>query len=367
MEHARVHPTQQSFRAPASLLPSDVGRGYVDRLLADTRDEEGNLQYGPSMGRLLSVAAGWAYSADAEMVSKVLHLNGLIDNHCEYIGITNDALFVCARAYFIQSHGGRLGILCFRGTEPSNLLNWMTDASVCPDAFRGITPSMGQVHGGFYRNVMALWPSVLKSLEKALHGKPVSEKPNHSTHPKARLQKMQALCITGHSLGGAMAALAGALLHQGSERDQPLYVQLRHVLRGIYTYGQPMVGDAEFARECGAFDSLLFRHVYKNDLVPHMPPHSTGAFEHFGREYHWSNATHEWEYTPKNTEQVRGIFMSSALGVADWLGQQMAWFRKLHGSLPYSWEAHSPVHYMRTAIQQTPRHRSEFGEAHAHA
>lgn len=365
MEHERVHPTQETLRAPASLQPSDRGRGYVDRLLGETLDEQGNPRYGPSMGRLLSVAAGWAYSADAEMVSNVLHRNGLLNNHCEYIGITNDALFVCARAYFIQSHGGRLGILCFRGTEPSNILNWMTDASVAPDAFRGITPSMGQVHGGFYRNVMALWPSILESLEKALHGRPVSEKTHQAAPPKPMLHKLEALYITGHSLGGAMAALAGALLYQGAERDQKLYVHLRRVLRGVYTYGQPMVGDAEFARECGLFDSLLFRHVYKNDIVPHMPPQAAGPFEHFGREYHWSDATQQWEYNAKNTRQAWSLFVSSAFGVADWVGQQLASVRRLKLPIPYSWEAHSPVHYMRTAIQQTSRRRSEFGEAHA--
>ncbi|MFL5354753.1 lipase family protein [Archangium sp.] len=365
MQHVRVHPTQEAFRAPVGLRPPDVGRAYVDRLLGDTRDERGNARYSASMGRLLSVAAGWAYSSDAEMVSNVLHRNGLLDNHCEYIGITNDALFVCARAYFIQSQGGRLGILCFRGTEPSNILSWMTDASVAPDPFIGVTASAGQVHGGFYRNVMALWPSLLESLEKALQGRSVSDDTDPTTAPKPMLRKLEALYITGHSLGGAMAALAGALLYQGAERDRELYVQLRRVLRGVYTYGQPMVGDAAFAKECGSFDSRLFRHVYKNDIVPHMPPLATGRFTHFGREYHWSDTTQQWEPGTSNARQVRTLFVSSALGVLDWFGQQLASLRRLKLALPYSWEAHSPVHYMRTAIRQTPRHRSEFGEAHA--
>jgi hypothetical protein len=314
------------------------------------------------MGRLLSVAAGWAYSSDAEMVSNVLGRNGLLENHCELIGITNDALFVCARAYFIQSQGGRLGILCFRGTEPSNVLNWMTNASVAPDTFRGVTENAGTVHGGFYRNVMALWPSILEILKKALQNQSVSDDAQQAGIQAPKLRKLEALYITGHSLGGAMAALAGALLYQGAERDQDLYVQLRRVLRGIYTYGQPMVGDKAFAVECASLKSCLFRHVYKNDIVPRLPPVATGRFVHFGLEYRWSDTTQQWALsTRKNARQVRTLFVSSALGVLDWFGQQLALLRRLKLALPYSWEAHSPVHYMRTAIRQTPRRRSEFG------
>lgn len=375
MQHARVHPTQESVRAPVvGIPPLDTGRPYVSRLLDETRDEQGNVRYSASMGRLLAVAAGWAYSADAEMVSNVLHRNGLLNNHCELIGVVNDALFVRANAYFIQSQGGRLGILCFRGTEPSNVINWMTDASVSPETFTCDPEGSGQVHGGFYRNVMALWPSILQSLEKALQGQSVAPRPTGAeviplsdkgrvSSGEPMLQKLEALYITGHSLGGAMAALAAALLYKGAERDQELYARLRGVLRGVYTYGQPMVGDAAFARLCESFTSRVFRHVYKNDIVPRMPPHITGRFKHFGQEYRWREETQQWEYTPLDSRQVRSIVLSSAIGVLDWLGQQLAMTRERKLVLPYSWEAHSPVHYMRATIEQSPRHRSEFGGA----
>lgn len=32
-------------------------------------------------------------------------------------------------------------------------------------------------------------------------------------------------------------------------------------------------------------DAALFRHVYYNDIVPHLPPLSTGVFDHVGSEY----------------------------------------------------------------------------------
>src|SRR5690606_37727833 len=69
--------------------------------------------------------------------------------------------------------------------------------------------------------------------------------------------------LTGHSLGGALAVLATAVLKIG----------LRMPVAGVYTYGQPRVGDAEF---CRVYDQVLkditFRYVNDADVVPHLPP-----------------------------------------------------------------------------------------------
>ncbi|PTL80051.1 lipase family protein [Vitiosangium sp. GDMCC 1.1324] len=377
MQHARVHPTQESPRKPSGIptleaeKPFEPGKKYVDRLLGDTRDAQGNPRYSASMSRLLAITSGWAYS-DAEMLSNVLHRNGLRNNRCEYIGVVNDALFVFAKAYFIQSEGGRLGILCFRGTEPSNILNWMTDASVNPETFLTDLEGKGMVHGGFYRNVMAVWPSILSSLEKALQGQAVTQPPEgadvialpdkgRAQSREPMLHPMEALYITGHSLGAAMATLAAALLYQGVDRESESYVQLRRVLRGIYTYGQPLVGDEAFAEQCEEVAPRIFRHVYKNDIVPRLPPRATGKFKHFGQEYRWRDETQQWEYSQEDVSQARTVVLSSVIGVFGWLGQQFELLRKLKLKLPYSWEAHSPVHYMSTTIQQTPLQRAEFG------
>ncbi len=336
----------------------------VDSLLEDTHDAQGLPRYSPSMNRLLAIASGWAYS-DAETLSNVLHRSGLLHHRCEYIGVGNDPLFVCAKAFLIQSQCGRLGILCFRGTEPVNLINWMVDVSVDPKPF-SLTLEEGAVHGGFYRNVMALWPSLLSSLEKAVQGRPLFTGFHGMKGPgvismvdrgkapsqEPALQKLEALFITGHSLGGAMAALAAALLYQGDSAEQERCAPIRQALRGVYTYGQPMVGDAAFTRLCTEFDSRVFRHVYKNDIVPHLPPRSMCTFRHFGREYRWRDKTQQWEPSQDDTKQAQTIFLSSAIGAFDWAKQQIASLRRLRLSLPYSWEAHSPIHYIDTSRHQ---------------
>ena len=60
----------------------------------------------------------------------------------------------------------------------------------------------------------------------------------------ARLSRDQTtrLFLTGHSLGGALAVLAGAVLQFETNRS----------VTGVYTYGQPRVGDPDFS---AAFDS----------------------------------------------------------------------------------------------------------------
>jgi hypothetical protein len=72
--------------------------------------------------------------------------------------------------------------------------------------------------------------------------------------------------ITGHSLGGALATLYGAMLFYNAEHE------ITDKLAAIYTFGQPRVGDKEFAKygETHLKDQY-FRVVYCNDIVPRVP------------------------------------------------------------------------------------------------
>jgi hypothetical protein len=56
-------------------------------------------------------------------------------------------------------------------------------------------------------------------------------------------------------------------------------------LAGVYTFGQPRVGDSTF-RDCYNFSGLLgrtFRVVHADDIVPRMP-WLLGAYRHAGHE-----------------------------------------------------------------------------------
>jgi predicted lipase len=41
---------------------------------------------------------------------------------------------------------------------------------------------------------------------------------------------------------------------------------------GLYTYGQPKIGDAEFSKVFSPrMTSKIFHHVYNNDIIPRTP------------------------------------------------------------------------------------------------
>lgn len=86
------------------------------------------------------------------------------------------------------------------------------------------------------------------------------------------------LTITGHSLGGGIAAIASTSLAE----------QFGTV--STYTFGEPRNGDAAFAKYVTGLvpDSHYFRTTHHNDGVPQIPPEHLG-FVHHGPEY-WQKA-----------------------------------------------------------------------------
>jgi pimeloyl-ACP methyl ester carboxylesterase len=114
------------------------------------------------------------------------------------------------------------------------------------------------------------------------------------------------LLIAGHSLGGAMAALFAAHLLADvpklpnpsnpvapppnpekpptpSKPEDALFWFSR--LTGVYTFGQPRVGDVRFAVFMEQFNAdvdrlLYFRVVHNDDVVPRLPPATPRMYQH---------------------------------------------------------------------------------------
>lgn len=319
-EYALPAPRDGRYRAlmgPAR--PPEQARPLLLSQLASLASDEAKY-YHRDCANILAEIAAWAYS-DAETMLDALHHRGIAGpgTTCHQISVTNEAMLVVATAFIIRADD--ICVLCFRGTEPSSAINFLTDASVQPKDFL----SMGHIHGGFHRNVRAVWSDVAEQIQDAI------DDPNEH-------RKLKSLYITGHSLGAAMAVVAAAIIF-----GDDAFTHWRPFVRGIYTYGQPMVGDKEFAKSCEPrFGDMLFRHVYDHDLVARMPPLSTGHFEHFGKEYVGSEKG--WSPRSGMVAQATTVLLSAPIGGLAFLFKQiplLSWI-----PLPYSIDDHSPNSYL---------------------
>lgn len=173
-------------------------------------------------------------------------------------------------------------ILVFRGTE--KFQDWQTNLSLSLSKFLSAPPnksstkeiSLGKAHRGFLKALKSIEADVVETLD--LWG--ARSIPSTEIDSDDQVEPPK-LWITGHSLGGALAALAAVSL-----KCQDFNVA------GLYTFGQPRVGDWAFIRS--AMNRLnqpkpipVKRYANNNDIVPLIPPgfvpwQPTRLYGHFG-------------------------------------------------------------------------------------
>ncbi|WP_437781703.1 lipase family protein [Sorangium sp. So ce1097] len=323
----------------------------------------------------LGTAAAWAYS-DVGTFARNMHRRGGIPfNETVSVRVVNNALLVHTTAFVTQSRDKKLVVLSFGGTDPVSLIQLLMDVTAKTDKFW----TAGDVHGSFLRAALALWPTLKKLLHIAIEGGgsicggAQSERsqtreackfcggmhagnvcPDGEASSRSDLcpapssvdqESASALYITGHSLGGALAVVTAALIYQDPDAKP-----IRDRLRAIYTFGQPMVGNADFA---DAFQDIigrkLFRHVYGKDLVPTLPSKSAGIYRHIGTELS-SSAEKGWVSRLPATRQSLSFALSLSLGILAFAFEQLPnvpFVRKLR--LPWSLYDHLPINYLRAS------------------
>jgi hypothetical protein len=347
----RPFESAEGLSAQTGLFP--VYDGLVDHLV---KQDAAPGQPDEITAHVLAVLATYAYS-DLDTVLEMATRLGLPECRGLAVEFRNDPEFIVSTAHLLQSRDGRLGILVYRGTMPVDLVNWLTDVDASPEKVRLGGPDEGPflVHAGFYRNVRATRFKVAEALGKALGGEPIHTS-GDETPPD--LEKLQALYVTGHSLGGAMAALMGILVHA----DDDYARRIEPVFKGVYTYGQPMVGSPELARHYAADDRVggrTFRYIYEGDPVPRLPSRDTGSWGHFGAELHFTEGLlrRGWNVSGHSVGQLRFIGdLVLALGSLP-LSQLTALDNV---PFPYRIDDHRPHHYV---ARLTPQGRvSEFGD-----
>ncbi|XP_024978372.1 uncharacterized protein LOC112515698 [Cynara cardunculus var. scolymus] len=260
--------------------------------LTDTRldlDDE-ITQEDPRYKSALAIMAAKTAYENPNRVQKIVHDHWKMD----FVGFYNYTVEKRhpTQAFIFSDKTGDHEVICvsFRGTSPFSADDWCTDLDLSWYHLRGV----GKVHAGFLKALglqknkegHPSWPKELKE----------DNKPNDRIFAYYEIRKVlreqlqrnedARFIVTGHSLGGALAVLFPAIL--GFHKE----VKLLEKLEGVYTFGQPRVGDHKF---CEYMKQLLgarryFRFVYANDIVPRLPfSDSIFQFKHFGYCYYFNS------------------------------------------------------------------------------
>lgn len=188
------------------------------------------------------------------------------------------------------AHNDQIVIVAFRGSEFRRLnelttrlhdvvSDWLADAKFKLVQFEGGSfVHAGFVHEGFLGALEEVWPQLEKTLQALPPERPV--------------------WFTGHSLGGALAQLAAA-------RWGPT--------RAVYTFGSPMVGDAEFAAH---YRATHYRVVNNNDAVAGTQLFGRykflpGFYEHTG-ELFYLDSNRQLRVKPELLERITEGWRGSA-------------------------------------------------------
>uniref|UniRef100_A0A1I7Z269 Lipase_3 domain-containing protein n=1 Tax=Steinernema glaseri TaxID=37863 RepID=A0A1I7Z269_9BILA len=184
-----------------------------------------------------------------------VELFGSADSHCDMAGDTCSALVVV-------SHEDSAIIVAFRGAENAQELNdLLSQKNLELTDF----PGGGQVAKWFLDAVTNLERNGLKDLYLAAR----NGNPDYQ------------VWVTGHNIGGALASLYAATLIHREQADPDKLL--------LMTFGQPRVGDQEFAAAHDQIVENSFRVVHARDGIVHLPPLKLTPFTHHKDEIWYDN------------------------------------------------------------------------------
>jgi len=247
--------------------------------------------YSDRTAALMAYLAAFAYDARIEATSSIEVPKELTGFGFKQFTAFHNGL--CDGFAYI-AEGKDLIVLSFRGTQSS--VNWRTNLNarlIHPDA----TDRNLKVHEGFYSAFVMLNDGAQGILDKI-------------QQLKIRTNGLIPIYITGHSLGGALAQIASAVLGD----DQ---------VAACYTFGSPRVGNIYFDLWVKPPSYRLINYA---DIVPQMPL-SVMGYRHAGDARYLPDVAIDspYRFEPNLIERgwqlVRGIVQflraRSILGIDD--------------------------------------------------
>ena len=222
----------------------------------DHFDRADSIEFNPLEQQFSSANAWWLAEISRWMyVGKRMpaHMRQRPQAILENVDLEEQGYFTAGgiHAALVTARNKQFSILVFRGT--SQFKNWATHAN--------IGPLKNNAHRGYENALDAIWPT-LEPFLKAAEGE---------------------LFFTGHSMGGALAALS-------ARRYQP---------RAVYTFGAPRIGNKQLADEYRENFELtpVYRLVNYRDVVSRIPL----ASYHVG-EMHYFRHDHSLSVAPNREE-----------------------------------------------------------------
>lgn len=208
--------------------------------------------YSTIMANDMAHFSGIAYESQAS-------IDGWKCGACSKYAVRNQKSFYSSSAniqgfgaYYTKEHAV---VISFRGSV--DIKNWIFNLDTAAVSYPACSGC--QVHHGFYTAYKGIAPTVRTLVNNLL-----------SLYSGAKI------IITGHSLGGAMAILCALDMKE-----------IHGKVDNVYTFGQPRIGNQNFANFYQAQVSSTFRVINYADMVPHVPPENFN-FRHGGHEV-WYN------------------------------------------------------------------------------
>ncbi|KAI8081737.1 lipase [Halteromyces radiatus] len=201
-------------------------------------------------------------AADAYCKS-VVPLNIWVCPHCQSavsdakIETSFTTLAADTNGYIITSASQKMIFVVFRGTN--SIRSAIVDMNFVKTDYTPVGNG-AQVHAGFLQSYLEVQDKVITEVSNLV-----------SQYPDYGIQ------YTGHSLGAAQAVLGAMDAYQRIKQISSSNLK-------IHTYGEPRVGNKQFAAYVKSTNVSKVRAVHASDLVPHLPPMNMG-FLHSGTEY----------------------------------------------------------------------------------